>query len=112
MKILFANEDLRNACNNQVMLIKRLGANRARLLRQRLDELFNADVLADVRSLPHVGISGPMQGGIELALDLDRSCRLLFRPAAPNPGDGGWDWNKIDSILILALRGADGKHDP
>lgn len=112
MKIVFANEALRNECNNQELLKKRLGPNRARVLRQRLDELFNADVLADVRSLPHVGISGPAAGGGDLALDLGHPCKLLFRPLAPAPQDGAWDWNKIDSIVIVALRGSDGKPNP
>jgi proteic killer suppression protein len=107
MKILFANEALKKECNNQEMLIKRLGPYRAKLLRQRLDELFSADVLADIRSLPHVGISVPPPGGTDLALDLGHPCRLMFRPAGLPPGDGVWDWNKIDSIIILALRGTD-----
>ena len=112
MKILFANDALKKECNNQEMLVKRLGPYRAKLLRQRLDELFNADVLADIRFLPHVGISGPSQGGTDLALDLGHPCKLMFRPAGAHPGDGGWDWNKIDSIIILALRGTDAKQNP
>jgi hypothetical protein len=111
MKIVFANEALKNECNNQDLLKKRLGANRARMLRQRLDELFNAEVLADIRALPHIGISAP-NGGADLSLDLGTPCKLLFRPAEPHPGDGGWDWNKIDSIIIVALRGPNGKSKP
>ncbi len=108
MRIVFATEALKNECNNQELLVKRLGANRARMLRQRLDELFNADVLADIRSFPHIGISAP-QGDGDLSLDLGAPCRLVFRPEAPYPGNGGWDWNKIDSIIIVALRGTDAK---
>lgn len=112
MKIVFANEALKNECNNQELLIKRLGTNRARVLRQRLDELFNAEVLADLRSFPHIGLSAPSPGGGDLALDLGPPCKLLFRPAGPHHDDSGWDWNKIDSILIVALRGADAKSKP
>ena len=111
MKIVFANEALKNECNNQELLIRRLGAKRARMLRQRLDELFNADALADIRSFPHIGISSH-NGGADLALDLGPPYKLLFRPEAPYPGNGGWDWNKIDSIIIVALRGSDGKPKP
>lgn len=113
MKIVFANESLRNDCNNQELLVKQLGGHRARLLRQRLDELFNAEVLADVLSLPHVSIIGPPQGPADLALDLGAPCRLLFRPYPPfahTPGE--WDWKKIDSIIILGLRGADARSKP
>lgn len=112
MNIIFADEALRKDCNNQEMLIKRLGPARAKRLRQRLDELFNAEVLADLRSLPQVVISGPSVGGSDLALDLGHPCKLMFRPAAIHPGDGGWDWNKIDSIVIVALRGTDAERDP
>ena len=38
MRIVFGDEALKNECNNQVLLIKRLGANRARLIRQLLAE--------------------------------------------------------------------------
>ena len=110
MRIVFGDEALKNECNNQVLLIKRLGANRARVLRQRLDELFNADVLADVRSLPHVSITSHSDG--DLALDLGAPYKLVFRPAGAVPADGGADWNKIDSIIILSLRGPDAKPKP
>jgi hypothetical protein len=109
MKIVFATEALKNECNNQDLLVKRLGANRARVLRQRLDEFFNAEVLADIRSFPHIGISAAPDGGADLVLDLGHPCKLLFRPAGPHPGNGGWDWNKIDSIIVVALRGSDAK---
>ena len=113
MKIVFANESLKNECNNQELLVKRLGASRARTLRQRLDELFNAEVLADIRSLPHLGMSGAPRDGANLSLDLGAPCRLVFRPVGPAPANGGdWDWNKIDSIIILALRGTDAKPNP
>ncbi|MDB5049570.1 MAG: putative killer suppression protein HigA [Fibrobacteres bacterium] len=104
MKIVFANEDLRNECNNQDLLVKRYGAELARLLRQRLDELFNAEVLEDMRSLPHVSISGSVQGGPDLSLDLGGPYRLVFRPYPHAKfSNGGMDWNKIDSIFILGL---------
>ncbi len=112
MKIVFANESLKNDCNNQETLVRRLGANRARVLRQRLDELFNAEVLGDMRSMPHLSITGPASGNGELALDLGQPFKLLFRPVGPVVADGGNDWNKIDSIIILGLRGADAKPSP
>lgn len=112
MKILFANPTLEKECNNQELLVKRLGAHRARVLRQRLDELFNADVMADVRSLPHLGISGPPRSGTDLALDLGSPYKLVFRPVVSAAGDGGWDWNKTDSIVIVALRGSNAKYNP
>jgi plasmid maintenance system killer protein len=108
MKIVFANENLRKDCNNQDLLVKRYGAEIARLLRQRLDELFNAEVLEDMRSLPHVSISASLQGGPDLSLEVGAQYRLAFRPYPHSKfSNGGMDWNKIDSIFILGLF----KHD-
>jgi hypothetical protein len=104
MKIVFANENLRKDCNNQNLLVKRYGAERARVLRQRLDELFNAEVLEDMRSLPHVSISVSAQGGPDLFLDFGAPYRLVFRPHPSSKfSNSGMDWNKIDSIFILGL---------
>ncbi len=103
MKITFATEAFRNECNNQELLVKRYGPQHAKLLRQRLDELFNAEVLEDMRSLPHVGFVGPLLGPSDLALDLGRPYRLVFRPHPEPTSDGGWDWKKIDSIQIMGL---------
>lgn len=105
MKIVFENGELRNDCNNQELLVKRYGSHRARLLRQRLDELFNAEVLEDVRRLPHVNIAGAPEGPGDLELDLGHPYRLAFRPhPISKHSNSGWDWNKIDSIMILELR--------
>jgi hypothetical protein len=110
MNIVFADEELRNECNNQELLTKRYGATRAKLMRQRLDELFNARVLEDMRSMPHVSIAGTREGP-DLALDLGPPYRLIFRPAG-NGNNGIEDWNKINSILILGLRKHDAKSKP
>src|SRR5688572_8236838 len=114
MKLLFATESFRNECNNQEQLVKRYGANRARLVRQRLDELFNAEVLEDVRSLPHVAIHAFADGAGELAVEVGAPHWLTFRPeaagegAVPAPGD----WKKVDCIRILGLVKADEKRSP
>ncbi len=108
MKIIFATESLRNECNNQEALVKRLGPVRARILRQRLDELFNAESLGEIRSLPQLGLSRPPRSGDDLSFDLGDSFRLVIRPVGPAALDGDRGWNKVDSILILSLRGPDG----
>ena|SRR6185436_14679179 len=102
MRIVFASDALRDECNNQDLLVKRLGADRARLVRQRLDELFNAEVLADMRAMPHVSFLDDAPQGA-LAIDVGNPYRIVFQPARPAEADGGWDWRKVDSIRILAL---------
>ena len=101
MKIVFATDELRKECNNQELLIKRFGPTIARLMRRRLDELFNSEVLEDLRSMPHVNIGGA--DWPDLAMDLQPPYRLIFRPVQTD-GNGIADWKKIDSILILGLR--------
>jgi hypothetical protein len=104
MKIVFATERLKNACNRQERLVRMYGAERARLIRQRLDELFNAEVLEDLRSMPHVTLAGAAPGS-DLALHLGPRFQLLFKP---NPvADPGDDWKNIDSITILGFRKQD-----
>lgn len=104
MKIVFATEQLKNECNDQERLVKLCGVERARLVRQRLDELFKADVLEDMRSMPHVTIACAAAES-DLALELDSRFRLIFRPSN---GAGG-DWKNIDSITILGFRKLDAK---
>ncbi len=106
MKIVFANEALRIECNNQELLVKRYGTALARILRQRLDELFNAQSLDEMRSMPHVAIAGSLSGSADLRLELEAGNRLVFRPHPPSKhSQGGMDWGKIDSIIILGLSG-------
>lgn len=112
MDILFDNEELRNECNNLELLAKSYGPARAKLIRQRLDEMFNAGVLEDLRSMPHVGIAaaGPAQEP-ELAMDVGAPYQLIFRPA-DGASNGIREWKKIDSVIILGLRKHHAKPKP
>jgi hypothetical protein len=112
MNILFDTEELRNECNNQELLAKSYGAARARLIRQRLDEMFNAGVLEDLRSMPHVSIAGAGSAHEgDLALDLGAPYQLIFRPAGFT-SNGIGEWNMIDSVIILGFRKHHAKPKP
>ena len=114
MKLIFATESFRNECNNQEQLIKRFGASRARSIRQRLDELFNADVLEDMKSLPHVAFHSFPDSTGELAVEAGTPYWLTFRPFSSGEAGapGSWDWKKIDSIIIVDLIAANEKRSP
>jgi hypothetical protein len=101
MKMVFATDDLKDECNNQETLVKLYGSHRAKLVRQRLDELFNADVLADMRTMPHVTFLDSRAPA--LALDVGYPYRLAFKPTRPPEENGEWDWKKVDSLCILGL---------
>ena len=86
MNIRFADRRLERECNNAVLLQRRHGERRARLLRQRLV------VLAEALSLADIGppYRGPMRcheltqnRAGQLSIDLDHPYRLIFRPARP-----------------------------
>nr|VFK67266.1 MAG: proteic killer suppression protein [Candidatus Kentron sp. UNK]VFK72607.1 MAG: proteic killer suppression protein [Candidatus Kentron sp. UNK] len=95
----------------------KLGTKRARLLMRRLDLLCSAQTLGDL--LPPY--SGPsrcheLTEGIraqqkQLSVDLDHPYRLIFAPdhhPLPLRDEGGLDWFKVKTIIIL---GVEDTHD-
>ena len=82
------------------------GANRAKVLRRRLDQLAAADnleILGRVHGRTHE-LKGKRAG--QLSLDLDGGHRLIVEPAndpVPRKADGGLDWPKITAVRVLAV---------
>lgn len=111
MDILFKNKKLEKQCNNYKLLQKEQGADRAKRIKRRLDDLRSVDVLHEMRSLPgrcHE-LSGDRTG--QLSLDLDHPHRLIFEPAndpIPCKEDGGLDWTKVTAVRII---GVDDTHE-
>lgn len=76
----------------------------AKVLRQRLDELYDADVLAQIRFLPGPRcheLKGNRAG--QLSVDLAGPYRLIFEPAddpVPTKPDGGLDWRRVTAVRI------------
>lgn len=79
----------------------------AKLIRRRLDELRAASTLEDIRSLPQTRcheLKGNRAG--QLSVDLNHPYRLIFKVAhdpTPRKTDGGLDWSKVTTILILGV---------
>jgi proteic killer suppression protein len=107
MDIVFKTGKLRKECNNSVLLVKRYGPSRAKLIRRRLDDLRAAGSLEQIRSLPQTRcheLKGNRAG--QLSVDLDHPYRLIFIPAdnpVPIKPDGGLDWAKVTRIEILGV---------
>jgi proteic killer suppression protein len=103
MIIRFGSEKLNKVFNRQDLLVRKYGAERAKRIRQRLDDLDAARSLEDFRFLPgrcHE-LTGDLQG--LLSLDLDGPYRLYFRPAEDPPPakpDGGLDWSRVTEVVI------------
>lgn len=107
MDITFASTDLQNLCNDTRIAKKKLGADCAKKLRNRLDDLATASTLAVCRTLPgrcHE-LKGDRAG--QLAVDLHGGFRLLFRPdhdPKPTKADGGLDWNQVTRIRVEGVQ--------
>ena len=85
---------------------KAWGAERAKQIRRRLDDLRAASSLETMRRLPgrcHE-LTGDRRG--QLALSVGANYRLLFEPAhdpVARKADGGLDWPKVTTIRILGV---------
>lgn len=88
-------------------MVRRFGANRARLLKRRLTELAAATALQDLRNLSQARcheLKGSLRG--YLSVDLDYPYRLVFKPSnnpLPKKPDGGLDWTKVTEIKIIGV---------
>lgn len=110
MEISFKNKKIEKSFNEEKKMLKIYGAERARKIRIRLTELRAAESLMDFwppKSPPgrcHELTEGNRRG--QLSMDLDHPYRLIFIPdhnPAPILDDGGLDWSKVTSILILGI---------
>ena len=106
MDISFRTNRLREQCNQSRKLVTKYGAETAKTLMLRLDDLRAVETLADMRSLPgrcHE-LTGDRAG--YLSLDLRGPYRLLFVPQdepPPMKDDGGLDWNLVTAIEIQGV---------
>jgi proteic killer suppression protein len=84
-----------------------LGPELAAVLMQRLNELEAAEDLRDMQYLPAAGCHELTQNRKgQLAVDLVYPKRLVFEPdhdPLPRKPDGGLDWTRVTSIVILEI---------
>lgn len=80
-------------------------AQRANLIRRRLDDLRAVQSLEVMRHLP--GRCHELRGNRagQVSVDLDGPYRLLFRSAPPVPvkSDGGLDWTRVVAIILVGV---------
>ncbi|MUG97170.1 killer suppression protein [Scytonema sp. UIC 10036] len=106
MDILFKNKKLEKEFNDQRLLEKNHGTDRAKRIRRRLDDLYDANVLEDMRNLPGRCHELLHDRAGQLSLDLDHPYRLIFEPAnepIPTKPDGGIDWTEVTAVRILGV---------
>jgi plasmid maintenance system killer protein len=106
MEIVFAHGKEAAEWNDSKRLRRRHSAQRAKLIRRRLDDLRAAPCLQVMRVLPgrcHE-LKGDRAG--QISVDLDGPYRLIFTPAhnpAPAKPDGGLDWEQVTAIVLLEV---------
>jgi plasmid maintenance system killer protein len=106
MDIIFATPGEEADWNDSRRLVRRHNAQRAKLIRRRLDDLRAAANLQVMRGLPgrcHE-LTGDHKG--DLSIDLDGPYRLIFKPAhnpPPARADGGIDWERVTVIVLLGV---------
>lgn len=106
MNIVFKDNRFEKECNNQRLLEKQHGTDRAKRIRRRLDDLRAANVLEDMRNLPGRCHELLHDRSGQLSLDLDHPYRLIFEQAnepIPTKPDGGLDWTKVTAVMILGV---------
>lgn len=104
--IQFPDQKFAKEVNDTRLLQRRYSAQRAKLIRRRVDELRAAQTLNDMRSLPtarYHELRGNRAG--QLAINLDQPYRLIFTPAPPIPTkpDGGMDWTHVTAVIVLEV---------
>jgi proteic killer suppression protein len=106
VKITFSDKKLRKLANDDRLMVKELGKERAKLLRRRLTQLEDAENLEQVRHLPgHYHELTENRKG-QWACDLDQPYRLIFTPhenPIPANEDGQYIWLEITGVEIIEV---------
>ena len=106
MEVTFASDKLAKSMNSDSRLSQTYGAELAKQIRKRLDDLDAAGNLDDMRTLPGKceELSGNRLG--ELSVRLNKNWRLIFKPnhdPKPTKTDGGLDWNQVTAVQITEI---------
>lgn len=106
MEVTFVNRKLKKIADNYSICQKELGAIRAKLFVRRLNDLYNAETLEDVRNLPgrYHELTADRKG--QWACDLDHPYRLIFEPhedPIPTDESGRYIWIEICGVEVLEI---------
>lgn len=109
MQITYANKAIQRLCLEEKHQLKRLGATRAKRLKNRLSELRAAQNVSQLQlGRPHA-LTGDKAG--QYSVDLDGPMRLLFESTDQPPPTlvaGGIDWQQVTSVRLLEIEDTHG----
>lgn len=104
MKISFLHADIEALCKQSKLATRKLGAESAKKLQRRQNELFAASTVAElVAGRPHP-LEGDRAG--QFSVDLHKGCRLILKSTQQPPpakADGSIDWAQVDEITIIEV---------
>lgn len=106
MEITFQNRKLEKLAENYSKCQQAMGSIRAKLYIKRLNDLYGALSLEDVRNLPgrYHELTNDRKG--QWACDLDHPYRLIFEPhenPIPVDEDGKYIWIEIKGVEIIEI---------
>jgi proteic killer suppression protein len=106
MDISFDDNKLKKYANNDSQAIKKLGQRQAKLYKQRLDDLYDAETLEEVRYLPgnFHELVGNRKG--QWSCNLVHPYRLIFEPhedPIPTDDSGKYIWIEIKGVEIIEI---------
>ncbi len=112
MEVRFADKSLARKLGTHKDQVKNYGADVAKVLNRRLNQLAAAENLETMRHLP--GRCHELRGDRagRLAVSLTGNLRLVFEPAddpVPRKADGGLEWSGITEVTILEVEDYHGK---
>lgn len=112
MKVSFQSKKLEKIASSERKCIKELGTHRAELFLRRIQDLYTAYTLEDVRFLPghYHELTGDRKG--QWACDLDQPYRLIFEPhenPIPMNENGKYIWVEIKGVEIVEIKNYHGK---
>ena len=106
MEISYANSKIRKICIDARIAQRVLGKANAEILQARLQQMQDAENLAELRYAAgdYHELIGDRKG--EIACRLLKRVRLVFIPAndpRPTKPDGGLDWEQVTAIVNLEI---------
>lgn len=107
MEVSFASGQMAKTCSSPVLMRRRWGAERAKKVQLRLDQMTAAANLAELQTLPQARCH-PLKSDRheQFSLDLDGPYRLIVsvdHDPIPRLPDGGIDLDKVDSLLVVEI---------
>lgn len=112
MNVSFQNKKLEKLVYDESKLFKEMGKIRAKLFLKRLNDLFSAETLEDIRNLPgnYHELKADRKG--QWACDLDQPYRLIFEPhedPIPTDATGSYIWLEIKGVEVIEIINYHGK---